>query len=115
MYSSKPTPPQNSAISHTTRMRVGSTSKYSANPAQTPPSFLSLLERIKRLTGAGAALATPGCPAPHAEQNLDPSGISFAQFTQYIFHPPAGNIPSDSTHKYGKREQKVSGIGHQMG
>jgi hypothetical protein len=88
MYSSKPTPPQNSAISHTTRMRVGSKSKYSANPAQTPPSFLSVLERIKRLPGAGVALTTPGCRAPHAEQNLDPSGISFAQFTQYIFHPP---------------------------
>ena len=53
-YSNRPGPPRKIASNQTMRTIVGSRSKYSARPAQTPPSFLSRLERIRRFGGAAS-------------------------------------------------------------
>src|ERR1700736_3204133 len=59
-YRNNPTPVKRNTNEETTRMRVGLTLNCSAKPPQTPAIFLSVLERIKRLSplaGAVAALA----------------------------------------------------------
>jgi len=65
MYSSNPVPPHKNASTHNTRTSVTSKSRYVATPAQTPPIFLSVLDRInfRELRGGAAAGAVCACPA----------------------------------------------------
>src|ERR1700676_2189755 len=55
-YARTPVPANNTSSSHTMRTSVGSRSKYSARPPQTPAIFLLVVERLKRF-GVGAQYA----------------------------------------------------------
>src|SRR5690242_21400642 len=80
----RPPPPMNSAANQIRRTSVGSTSRYSANPPQTPAIFWSVRERVSFLAGL-----TGGCiSVPHWEQKLTAWEYSFPHFGQNMAPPP---------------------------
>ncbi len=58
-YAKTPHPPKITSMSQMIRTKVGSTSKYSANPPQTPAIFLSVRERISFLVKWAPAQRKP--------------------------------------------------------
>src|ERR1051326_8877293 len=88
----RPPPPINSPPPQIRRTSVGSTSRYSANPPQTPAIFWSVRERDSFL-----ADLTGGCiSVPHWEQKLTAWEYSFPHFGQNMATPPffVGNHPT---------------------
>src|ERR1700736_1580686 len=68
-YARTPVPANNTRSSHTMRTRVGSRSKYSARPPQTPAIFLLVVDRVKRFA-TGTAYAGGGAPATRRAPQL---------------------------------------------
>src|ERR1700693_3418246 len=62
-YARTPVPANNTSSSHTMRTSVGSRSKYSARPPQTPAIFLLVVERVKRLAAGAASAGGAGAAA----------------------------------------------------
>src|ERR1700736_1002816 len=69
-YARTPVPANNTRSSHTMRTSVGSRSKYSARPPQTPAIFLSVVERVKRFVAGAAYAGGAGAPATRRAPQL---------------------------------------------
>src|SRR5947208_3389875 len=88
-------------MTQATRTNVGSRSRYSATPPQTPAIFLFFLERVSLLCGEGAM----NIAAPQWQQKLTFSSYSLPHCGQYM----AETSPFTSdTLIYVSRRPKVS-------
>ena len=84
MYPSTPQPPKSTSMTHKIRTSVGSRSKYSANPAQTPAIFRLTRERWRGFRDAGGV----NNAAPHWQQKLTRSAYSLPHCGQNMVWPP---------------------------
>jgi hypothetical protein len=75
----------------------GSVPKYSAKPPHTPPTFVSVEERIRRFGPTRLAAVPSTCRAPQDEQKLEYSVISFPQFGQVMAILLTRNLSVSST------------------
>src|SRR5437867_13237793 len=71
-------------MTQATRTSVGSTSRYSATPPQTPASFLFFRERVSLLCGEGGV----NIAAPQWQQKLTFSSYSLPHWGQNMAQPP---------------------------
>src|SRR6202166_1563096 len=69
-YARTPVPANNTRSSHTMRTSVGSRSKYSARPPQTPAIFLFVVERVRRFAAGAAYAGGGGAPATNLAPQL---------------------------------------------
>src|SRR5438046_9868373 len=79
-YPTNPHPTNNASMIQATRISVGSTSRYSATPPQTPAIFLFFRERVSLLCGEGGT----NIAAPQWQQKLTFSSYSLPHCGQYM-------------------------------